>query len=339
MSAVAQGLQSAWHSGQYDPSEWEGQFPLCCPLSREAAVGDDGAPQLDAQGNPIIHLNWKPLPYAILREASKAARDKGIQSPFFLGLVEGIASTHLMLPQDWKDLLRMLLTPSQYSVWDQEYRLAAQARQTGDAIYDQIYGSGQWATIPEQLQLGDNHLLASWQCVQRAIKRTPEKGRIQKSFATVRQGPTEPYTSFIDRLQVALQRQIDNPEASAELLKKLAYENANADCRKALGTIAKAGGAELADYIKACQDVGTKGHEMLLLAQAIQGQKGNCFNCKRPGHFKAECRAPGGGHQGKGGRPNKPSKKCPKCGKGYHWANQCRSGGSSGSGGAGESGN
>uniref|UniRef100_A0A674IPI7 AIG1-type G domain-containing protein n=1 Tax=Terrapene triunguis TaxID=2587831 RepID=A0A674IPI7_9SAUR len=37
------------------------------------------------------------------------------------------------------------------------------------------------------------------------------------------------YKYFIDRLQEAVQRQIDNPQAQTELMIKLAYENANAD--------------------------------------------------------------------------------------------------------------
>ena len=44
----------------------------------------------------------------------------------------------------------------------------------------------------------------------------------------------EAYIDFIDRLQEAIERQIDNDEA---LLWQLAYENANKDCRAVIGPL------------------------------------------------------------------------------------------------------
>uniref|UniRef100_A0A670XZ21 CCHC-type domain-containing protein n=1 Tax=Pseudonaja textilis TaxID=8673 RepID=A0A670XZ21_PSETE len=53
----------------------------------------------------------------------------------------------------------------------------------------------------------------------------------------------------------------------------------------------------------------------------------NCFNCGKPGHFKSQCRSPGGGSAPKGRGPPpssvKPKTVCPRCRKGFHWASQC----------------
>uniref|UniRef100_A0A670ZNI3 CCHC-type domain-containing protein n=1 Tax=Pseudonaja textilis TaxID=8673 RepID=A0A670ZNI3_PSETE len=57
-------------------------------------------------------------------------------------------------------------------------------------------------------------------------------------------------------------------------------------------------------------------------------RNGNCFNCGKPGHFKNQCRKPGGGAAFRGqtrGPPSssKPKTICPRCRKGYHWASNC----------------
>ncbi|XP_078240199.1 endogenous retrovirus group K member 7 Gag polyprotein-like [Pogona vitticeps] len=317
---VAAGIREAWRTGQIDTTEEWGGGSLCMfPLTRTPAV--------NAQGQRGYQLNWEPLPYTVLRELNKSARDDAIQSTYFQGMLEGVHNGHLMLPQDWKDMMRMLLTPAQYVIWDSEFKHAALKGQTAAITADQVYGAGQFATVQAQMQLTDQHLNATWMCIQRALRRVPGRSSVTKSFSSIRQGPNEPYTAFIDKLKVAISRQLDNVEAQSELLLKLAYENANTDCKRALQGVIRKEPYELADMLRACAEVGSKAHEMALLAVALRGGKGNCYNCKKPGHFKAECRAPGGGAYRDGGqqRPQKPSRKCPRCGKGYHWASQCRS--------------
>ena len=47
-------------------------------------------------------------------------------------------------------------------------------------------------------------------------------------------GPAENYKDFINRLQQAIQRQLDNMEATETILLSLAVENASDDCKRAL---------------------------------------------------------------------------------------------------------
>lgn len=104
------------------------------------------------------------------------------------------------------------------------------------------------------------------------------------SFATIKQGATEPYIKFLAQLHNVLDCQVENPATQESLLRQLAIKNANADCRKIWGSI-KAANPTIADMIKAWQDGGTESHKMSLLADALTSytrvgvtQKANCLN-------------------------------------------------------------
>ena len=86
------------------------------------------------------------------------------------------------------------------------------------------------------------------------MKAVPDsQARETSSFTNIHQGAVEAYIDFIDRLQEAIERQIDNDEA---LLWQLAYENASKEFRaiiEPLRTTTK----DISEFIKACQDIGT----------------------------------------------------------------------------------
>ncbi|NXD46682.1 GAK5 protein, partial [Copsychus sechellarum] len=79
---------------------------------------------------------------------------------------------------------------------------------------------------------------------------------------------------------------------------------------------------ELADYIKACANIGSEQYKAELIAttiaQQLQAAKANikCFACGDDGHVQKQCP--------KGQKTNKKTNKpCPRCIKVLPWSSQC----------------
>ncbi|NWX31552.1 GAK10 protein, partial [Notiomystis cincta] len=113
-------------------------------------------------------------------------------------------------------------------------------------------------------------------------------------------------------------------EAADAVLKSLAYEHANNDCKKALDPVCNCTDVELSDSIKACTNIGSEQFKAELITTAIAPQLQvaraaiKCFECREPGHLRKQCP--------KGQKGNKkPSKPCPHCQKGFRWSIQCQS--------------
>ncbi|CAM4586610.1 unnamed protein product [Lepidochelys olivacea] len=271
--------------------------------------------QDDGQGNQVA--NWVSLPYSVIRDVKKAIREFGLTSTYVSGLIEGLGTGYTLIPEDWKALLRMMLTPSQYVIWLSEFRQMAerqaQVHREQGVIYEQLAGEGQFATVQMQSQLQQAVFPIISTCAQHAFRKVPDSGKPTKSFASIRQGASESFMDVTNRLQEAILRQVDNPAAAQEILLKMAVENANEDCRRALQAAQASGILELSDMLRACQNIGTQAHKAGVMAAALRksGKEGkHCYRCGKEGHFQRECRS--------SAAPACPSKKCPKCRKGYH---------------------
>ena len=103
----------------------------------------------------------------------------------------------------------------------------------------------------------------------RAGEKMERPGDAQKSFIKVFQSNKEPYIDFISHLREAIHKTVRVPDLRELLLQTLSFENANTECKKALGPL-KAQGASLEEYIKACADIGSESYKVNLLAAALQ---------------------------------------------------------------------
>ena len=233
-----------------------------------------------------------------------------------MGLLSAIAERYRMAPGDWIALTRTVLEPDQFSIWHSEYtyhcRLqAAENNESGNPVQlNMLLGTDRYESAEEQAKMNPQAFSQRSQAALRALKMVPEaEASSAGSFINIRQGATEAYLDFVDRLLAAIQSQVANQEAAKTLSLLLAYENANNDCKAMLKTL-RLTTTDISQFIKACQDVGTEHHRATLLTAEIKGEV-KCFNCDRPGHTCRECR-----NKQQNNPKHLPSKDCPRCGKG-----------------------
>ncbi|NXA44284.1 GAK9 protein, partial [Eudromia elegans] len=211
--------------------DWQAAEAMVCPI-------------LYDQSNPRYEQHdWK-----ILQQARKTVTEHGIKSEAARAILDWIFTADVNSPNDSKNLARLLLSPSQLMVWEKEWgRLAAleagRPRDQNDVVLginpDMLTGTGVYSHMPVQINypLAIHHLSA--QLARQAFNAVPDS-KPQPPFTTVRQGLTEPYSHFIDRLWASLESQNEmSVEAKQHMFKLLAFENANAKMKPILATLPK----------------------------------------------------------------------------------------------------
>ena len=130
-------------------------------------------------------------------------------------------------------------------------------------------GEGNFSTSTQQLALTDQALDQIADIVVKSWKKIPLQGETVASFANICQGPKEPYTDFVNHLIIAIERQVESYAARTMLIKQVAFENCNQDCRAALTPIYNKPETSINDMLRVCQNDGTHSHKAQLLAAAI----------------------------------------------------------------------
>ncbi|RMB92679.1 hypothetical protein DUI87_30988 [Hirundo rustica rustica] len=245
----------------------------------------------DAQNaNP----RWERLDHEVVKDLMKAVRDNGLGSPYFKQLLKGTFNIYDLTPIDLKSLASMILTDSQFIIWDAKWRRALnELRDKYQGGTNAGFTIAQLASDPpldnpaRQARLFPREVLTDIKnAVQKAMVQIPPAGVPENIYTDIKQGPSESSTSLIDHLTQAVDRQISDDGVKPHLLWGLAFANANTECKRVIS--AMPGQPSVAEMIEACSKVGTPQHVATVLGDQMERvikdafttlQQRQCYKC------------------------------------------------------------
>ncbi|XP_068014600.1 endogenous retrovirus group K member 24 Gag polyprotein-like [Melanerpes formicivorus] len=292
--------------GGDNTGDWQGGDPV---RRWKGTVTDGEFANFSMPAFPMVvrrpSLNWK-----MLKEIKQAITTYGLKSGYTTALTDNLFSVQLLTPYDIRVIVHTLLTPHQqvqfFDMWQAACNAAeAVPRQPGDPLCgvtaQQLMGLGPFASLDwqarfpvEVLQLTQNLAIRAWSGIQ--------DDQAGPAFATIRQGPTEPYGSFVRRLHTALAANTDmDGVTKTKMLDTLAFDNANVKTKQILSTLPR--GARTAEMLQVAERINqeqmasyvattVKAVVKILVQRTERGKNLNrkCYNCGKFGHFRANCR-------------------------------------------------
>ena len=152
------------------------------------------------------------------------------------------ASSNKVTPQDWIQLIKAVLENGLQLLWQCYQReeakiLQQQGKTKGLRIpQDQILGESLYSD-PQDQALYNEHTLSL--CISAALNAWDriQELRIELNHILGLNRVRENHSDFLQRLAETVQTVVTDPEARCVVIKSLAFENANLECKRILGLL------------------------------------------------------------------------------------------------------
>ena len=309
-------------------------YTMAYPVILHDRPGDEEHPK------PYTEVIVQPISMKDFKGIKEAITTHGIHSTFVKQLLNSWSTSNRVIPEDWKQLTSAVLEYSQQLQWkswlrEEARNLEQQGKIRGFQVsQDQILGEGEFADKNVQAFYDEHTISLCRTAALNAWEKIPEPGKPTEIYSKIFQGPREPFTDFLQRLTIAINRAVSDTNLRQILTESLAFNNANIECKRILMPL-KVRAAPLEEWIQYTNGIESlnQGNEAWI-GQAIsrggrRPRNTKCFRCGRLGHISKNCNwgaptsnTPSRNNQNR--RPQ-PSGLCRRCGKGRHWTNECRS--------------
>lgn len=239
LSAIA----SESESDLFPPDPWETRNRIHAEAQKAGdvnMVSKYAFPAVYLQGHPPA---FRSLEYKGVKDTCQAIDNYGLQAPYTQQLLKVLHRTQTLNPHDCKTLADALLTPFQYLLWhgtwkkyleelDVHYLQLPNGHMLRQVTMQMLLGEGDWTNPHQQVVLPQEVLQALSTASLQAFTTVRTAGNPSKAYTDIKQGTTEPYMQFTDRLQDSSSKQVHDNAAHELLLKQLALNNANDDINK-----------------------------------------------------------------------------------------------------------
>ncbi|XP_065516708.1 endogenous retrovirus group K member 113 Gag polyprotein-like [Lathamus discolor] len=277
--------------------------------------------QINAQGQ-AVNAEMSPLNWKLLSQLRQTVSSTGIQSEPTRQMLSYIWGTDLLLIEDIKSIVKLILTPSQLLLWNMYWQEACQEvvavqRGQGDPLIgvqlQHLMGIGQFSPKEAQVQLGPELLKESMRLALRALSQIKDT-TAAPAYMKVTQKKDEPFSTFVDRVADAIRKPGTPEYMRGILLHQCAIQNCNDAVRQIL--VQSPANATVEEMLERMTQV-PMGHQAMLVeavkavGEAIQKKKKKsqsqvlaaleplqatgmvkgprCFRCGQNEHMRKDC--------------------------------------------------
>ncbi|RMB92887.1 hypothetical protein DUI87_30781 [Hirundo rustica rustica] len=200
----------------------------------------------DAQdANP----RWERLDREVIKDLMKAVCDNRLRSPHFKQLLKGTFTICDLTSFDLKSLASMILTDLQFIIWEAKWRKALnelrdkyQGGANAGLTVAQLAGDPPLDNPARQARFFPREVLTDTKnAARKAMAQIPPTGVTESSYTDVKQSPSESFTSFVDRLIQAVDRQVNDEGVKPHLIQclhlRMPIQNENVSSVRCLATL------------------------------------------------------------------------------------------------------